>query len=173
VDPDNKGLVKNLNLYYKHGRMPHLIYNNCELNSDCDYKFSLDHWTKDDWIVHNLSPKASKQLRCEWYREHTRWEFSNEILSFAQVTARLGAERFNRIDDMNEKDRMMEEQKQKRIDGTTDDHEWHAIYDQEYVRILDTRSMVLQRKFWENFVLPSQTARRKKKKKKKKKKQRL
>uniref|UniRef100_A0A7S3QAK6 Uncharacterized protein n=1 Tax=Chaetoceros debilis TaxID=122233 RepID=A0A7S3QAK6_9STRA len=173
VDPDNKGLVKNLNLYHKDNSMPHLIYNNCELNSDCDYKFSLDHWTRDDWLVHNLSPKASKQLRCEWYREHTRWEFSNEILSFAQVTARLGAERFNRIDDMNEKDRMMEEQKQKRIDGTTDDHEWHAIYDQEYVRILDTRSMVLQRNFWENFVLPSQTAWRKKKKKKKKKKQRL
>ena len=75
------------------------------------------------------------------------------IISFVQVTAHLRAERFNRIDDMNEKDRMMEEQKQRRIDETTDDHhEWHAIYDQEYVRILDTRAMVLQRQYWSNSI---------------------
>ncbi len=67
---------------------------------DVEYPvYSLETWaTRSLWVVHNFEAGVSEEarnLRCEWYREQTRWSDQNDSLSFAHVMALLDIERHN------------------------------------------------------------------------------
>ncbi|GKY94927.1 hypothetical protein MPSEU_000457600 [Mayamaea pseudoterrestris] len=53
------------------------------------YTFAMKHWARTRWVVHDLELAEGRQLRCDWYKEHTRWEGSSvDQLSFAYVMAK-------------------------------------------------------------------------------------
>jgi len=131
------------------------FFNRCEFSPHCEssFKFILNHWTRHSWVAHSFSSKEARNLRCEWYREHAKWDNENISLSFSQVITRLQIELFNSLFDENDREKMLVNQAEKEIDGSTDNHEWHGIVDQEsrkkhFVRILDERSMIIQRRLW-------------------------
>lgn len=55
-----------------------LLLNRCEFYPNCQnhhiYKYKLRHWIKTGWIVHDLHSIAAKEFRCDWYKEHTKFQ---------------------------------------------------------------------------------------------------
>jgi nucleoside-diphosphate-sugar epimerase len=93
------------------------------------YSFNLNHWARTRWIMHDIEGlEEARQLRCEWYQEHSRWEDSSlDQLSFAFVMAKREVERriaFNEFDDRTRKG-LAEKTEMKKL--LTDSFEWHSL----------------------------------------------
>lgn len=52
-----------------------------------NYLYSASHWIRGNTLVHDLTTEEARQLRCEWYEEHTLWGNDHDQLSFAHVMA--------------------------------------------------------------------------------------
>ncbi len=131
------------------------FFNRCEFSPHCEssFKFILNHWTRRSWVAHSFGSKEARNLRCEWYREHAKWDNENISLSFSQVITRLQIELFNSLFDEHDREKMLMNQAEKEIDVSTDEYEWQGVVDREsnekqFVRILNERSMIIQRRLW-------------------------
>ena len=70
-------------------KVPSYINRNNELRSPQEpwYRFSIHHWVRTRWVVHDTHLGESRLLRCDWYQEHLGWGTELDQLSFAQVMA--------------------------------------------------------------------------------------
>jgi hypothetical protein len=73
--------------YYE--RIPSYINKNTELRSNFEpwYRYSMRHWVRTRWVLHDFHLEDARQLRCEWYQEHLQWGNDLDQLSFANVMA--------------------------------------------------------------------------------------
>lgn len=121
-------------------------------------KFSHRHWTRKHWIVHNFEKLDAQNLRCDWYLEQIQWEDDKENISFAHILARMEVERFHKYASDEEKSNILDEQNTKYIDLQSDEYQWSIVTypnsstntdDIGYVRILDDRALMIERKLWQ------------------------
>jgi hypothetical protein len=127
--------------------------------ADTAVKFSHRHWTRKHWVVHNFENLHAQNLRCDWYLEQIQWDDDNENISFAHILARMEVERFHKYANNEEKSKILEEQNTKYIDLQSDEYQWsivtypnsssNAAHDIGYVRILDDRALMIERKLWQ------------------------
>jgi nucleoside-diphosphate-sugar epimerase len=95
--------------------------------SDPLHKFELNHWVRTRWVAHDMVHEESRQLRCEWYKEHVFWESDLDQLSFAYVMQKL---ELDRKLDHNEPDETAQKQLSERTEMKkllSDTFEWHAL----------------------------------------------
>ena len=73
--------------YYE--RIPSYINKNDELRSNSEpwYRYSMRHWVRSRWVLHDFALEDSRLLRCDWYQEHVQWGNDLDQLSFANVMA--------------------------------------------------------------------------------------
>jgi hypothetical protein len=73
--------------YYE--RIPSYINKNTELRSSYEpwYRYSMRHWVRTRWVLHDFHLEEARQLRCDWYQEHLQWGNDLDQLSFANVMA--------------------------------------------------------------------------------------
>ena len=73
--------------YYE--RIPSYINKNTELRSNYEpwYRYSMRHWVRSRWVLHDFTLEDSRFLRCDWYQEHVQWGNDLDQLSFANVMA--------------------------------------------------------------------------------------
>jgi nucleoside-diphosphate-sugar epimerase len=91
------------------------------------YQYSMRHWSRSRWVVHDLTLEESRQLRCDWYQEHVQWDSDLDQLSFAHVMAKRELERrmeFGEPDDHSRK-AFADKTEMKKL--LTDAHEWYAM----------------------------------------------
>ncbi|KAG7355126.1 hypothetical protein IV203_004482 [Nitzschia inconspicua] len=112
--------------YYE--RVPSYINKNTELRSNFEpwYRFMMRHWVRTRWVVHDFGMEESRQLRCDWYREHVQWGNDLDQLSFANVMATRELKRrvAHREPDDHVKS-FIEEHPE--LHDLTDSYEWHAL----------------------------------------------
>jgi nucleoside-diphosphate-sugar epimerase len=105
--------------------------NRQELRSNMEplYLYSMRHWVRTRWVVHDLSLEESRLLRCDWYQEHSQWKnvvSDLDQLSFAHVMARREVKRRMAYDEPDDHyDTFLEEHPE--LKDLTDLYEWHAL----------------------------------------------
>ncbi|KAL3923591.1 MAG: hypothetical protein SGILL_001571 [Bacillariaceae sp.] len=112
--------------YYE--RVPSYINKNTELRSSFEpwYRFSMRHWVRTRWVVHDFNLEDARLLRCDWYQEHIQWGNDLDQLSFANVAATRELQR--RIAHQEPDDHIksfIEEHPE--LHDLTDSYEWHAL----------------------------------------------
>lgn len=132
-----------------------MILNRCEFSPRCHqmYKYKLRHWVKTKWIVHDLQSNDAKNLRCDWYKEQTKFDDNFDEISFAHVMAEKDIEHFLYLsndgnnDDNNRLFEMLERNKNEEME------QWIPVGkkrdDSNYARIVDTQTMVDRRHIWD------------------------
>eukprot|EP00557_Chaetoceros_sp_GSL56_P010915 CAMPEP_0176485668 /NCGR_PEP_ID=MMETSP0200_2-20121128/5158_1 /TAXON_ID=947934 /ORGANISM="Chaetoceros sp., Strain GSL56" /LENGTH=963 /DNA_ID=CAMNT_0017882319 /DNA_START=538 /DNA_END=3429 /DNA_ORIENTATION=+ len=120
------------------------------------FKFSHRHWTRNHWVVHNFERPDAQTLRCDWYLEQIKWNDDNDNISFAHILARMEFERYHKFANDEAKSNMLDEQTSKFIDLQSDEYQWSMVMypnsdtnDVGYVRILDDRALMIERKLWQ------------------------
>lgn len=70
-------------------KIPSYINRNGEMRSFEEpwYRYSMRHWVRTRWVVHDMHLEESRLLRCDWYQEHLAWGTELDQLSFAHVMA--------------------------------------------------------------------------------------
>jgi len=131
-------------------------FNRLELGARHDEfcKYSIRHWARSSWLVHDIQAEMGQKLRCEWYQEHMHWGNDLDQLTFAHIMARLDIER--RVGGSCEP----LEPRVSSLDGKyTDEKEWFLIAKSDtvvksppYVRILGTRTAVFERILWKRRI---------------------
>lgn len=111
------------------------LINSMDLRSQSDptyrHKLEIKDFIRSQWVVYNLKLEEGHQVRCEWYREHSRWAGSNTLesgmdqLSFAYVMAKRELSRKIVTKQPLPKELSLLE---KVIKAATDAHEWHPIF---------------------------------------------
>ncbi|KAL3789343.1 hypothetical protein HJC23_006497 [Cyclotella cryptica] len=95
------------------------------------HRIEIKDFIRSRWVLHDLKEEEGHQLRCEWYREHVRWNTHLDQLSFAYVMARRELTR--KV--ITEQPLQTEVEKvsllQIVIDATSDAKEWHPIFSGE------------------------------------------
>ena len=109
-------------------RIPSYLNKNSEMRSDSEpwYRYSMRHWVRTRWVVHDLKLEDSRLLRCDWYQEHVQWGTDIDQLSFAHVMASREVKR--RIAHFEPDDHVksfIEEHPELR--DYTDSYEWHPM----------------------------------------------
>jgi nucleoside-diphosphate-sugar epimerase len=90
------------------------------------YQYSMRHWVRTRWVVHDLQLEEARHLRCDWYQEHLAWGNELDQLSFAHVMAVRELKR--RIAHQEPDDHVktfIEQHPQLR--DLTDSYEWHPM----------------------------------------------
>jgi hypothetical protein len=111
-------------------RIPtYLNRNDLRSNMEPWYRYSMGHWVRTRWVVHDLTLEESRLLRCDWYQEHSQWkniESDLDQLSFAHVmaTRELKRRMANAEPDDHSKTFLEENPDLKDL---TDFYEWHAL----------------------------------------------
>ena len=94
------------------------------------YKIEIKDFIRSQWVLYNLKLEEGHHIRCEWYREHSRWTGSNTLdsgmdqLSFAYVMAKRELARKIINDEPLPKELTHSE---KVIRAASDAHEWHHV----------------------------------------------
>ena len=91
------------------------------------HKFELRHWSRSRWVAHDLEHEEARQLRCEWYQEHSLWETPLDQLTFAYVMEKTVVNRKlenSEPDDAVQK-QLAEKTSMKKL--LSDTFEWHAL----------------------------------------------
>lgn len=133
LDADNHELkeVKAQRECYERSRSP---INSMTLRSSdpaYSHKFEIKDFIRSQWVLYNLSLEGGHHLRCEWYREHSRWAGSTTLdsgldqLSFAYVMAKRDLSRKIITEQPLPKELSLMD---KVINAATDAHEWHPIF---------------------------------------------
>ena len=126
------------------------------------YRFTLKHWVRSRWVLHDFMLEEARLLRCEWYQEHIQWGNDLDQLSFAKI---MGMRDIKRRISHNEPDDHFKSfiEEHPELHGLTDSDEWHTmkmeasnLKEQDpiaektplYVRIMSERVMDISRKIW-------------------------
>lgn len=127
-----------------------IILNRCEFSTSCHkiLKYKLRYWTKTKWVVHNLQLPGAKDFRCEWYKEHTKFDDEFDEFSFAHVMAMKEIEHFLSLDE-DAQIQMLERSALGIL------KEWIPVGNgqnnkdrQDYVHIVDAEGLVEGRREW-------------------------
>jgi nucleoside-diphosphate-sugar epimerase len=112
--------------YYE--RIPSYINKNTELRSNYEpwYRFSMRHWVRTRWVVHDFGLEDSRLLRCDWYQEHIQWGNDLDQLSFANVMATRELKRRIAHQEPDDHVRTFIEEHPE-LHDLTDSYEWHAL----------------------------------------------
>jgi hypothetical protein len=101
------------------------------LDNIARHRIQIKDFIRSRWVVHDLREEEGHQLRCEWYREHVRWNTHFDQLSFAYVMAKRELTR--KV--ITEQPLQTEVEKttllQMVIDAKSDAKEWHPIFSGE------------------------------------------
>ena len=118
--------IRNQREFYE--RVPSLINRNSELRSGYEpsYRYSLRHWVRTRWVVHDLTMDESRQLRCDWYQEHVQWGNDLDQLSFAYVMAQREIKRRIAHDEYDDHVKTLLDEHPE-LKEYTDSHEWHPL----------------------------------------------
>jgi len=85
----------------------------------------IESFIRSRWVVHHLKLDEGHQLRCQWYREHVKWNTHLDQLSFAYVMAKRDLVRkIITRQPLSKEETMLD----KIIKLKTDAYEWHPIY---------------------------------------------
>jgi nucleoside-diphosphate-sugar epimerase len=127
LDPNDKepADIRRQREYYE--RIP--SYMNCnELRSNFEpwYRYSMRHWVRTRWVVHDMELEESRLLRCEWYHEHVQWGTDLDQLSFAHVMAKRELERRMAHEEPDDHVKTFIKTHPE-LHDFTDAHEWHAM----------------------------------------------
>jgi len=90
------------------------------------YRYSMRHWVRTRWVVHDFRLEESRQLRCEWYQEHVQWGTDIDQLSFAHVMAKMELERRIAHEEPDDHVRTFIDEHPELRD-LTDSYEWHSM----------------------------------------------
>lgn len=92
-----------------------------------EYKFDMKHWIRSKWVLHDLREEEGRDLRCEWYQEHSHWKNELDQLSFGYVMARREVERRFARHEMD--DRMIDEmpQEEEWVKHVLDKDDWTQL----------------------------------------------
>lgn len=109
-------------------RIPSYINKNSELRSNFEpwYRYSMRHWVRSRWVLHDFTLEDSRLLRCDWYQEHVQWGNDLDQLSFANVMAMRELKR--RITHHEPDDHVKTFiEMHPELQGLTDSYEWHSM----------------------------------------------
>jgi nucleoside-diphosphate-sugar epimerase len=112
--------------YYE--RIPSYINKNDELRSNSEpwYRYSMRHWVRSRWVLHDFTLEESRLLRCDWYQEHVQWGNDLDQLSFANVMAVRELKR--RIAHQEPDDHVKTFiETNPELHDLTDSYEWHSM----------------------------------------------
>eukprot|EP00536_Pseudo-nitzschia_multiseries_P012115 jgi/Psemu1/244288/estExt_Genewise1.C_4450034 len=112
--------------FYK--RIPGYINRNTELRSNSEpwYRYSMRHWVRSRWVLHDLTLEDSRLLRCDWYQEHVQWGNDLDQFSFAKVMAIRDLKR--RIAHQEPDDHIKSFiEMHPELHDLTDSYEWHSM----------------------------------------------
>jgi hypothetical protein len=98
------------------------------------HKYTLSpFYIRSKWIIHDMTLEEARQLRCDWFQEHSFWGGELDSFSLAAILARRDVER--RI--------KWGEQDQRAIVNTpeipeklTDDNDWKMVWTEDTARFL-------------------------------------
>jgi len=112
--------------YYE--RIPSYINKNTELRSNYEpwYRFSMRHWVRTRWVVHDFQLEDSRLLRCDWYQEHIQWGNDLDQLSFANVMATRELKRRMAHQEPDDHVKTFIEEHPE-LHDLTDSYEWHPL----------------------------------------------
>ena len=109
-------------------RVPNFVNRDKELRSAYEpyYLYSMRHWVRTRWVVHDIKLEESRLLRCDWYREHVQWGTEIDQLSFAHVMALRDVKRRIAHHEPEDKVKTFIE-KYPELRPFTDSYEWYAM----------------------------------------------
>lgn len=124
-DKEPKDIRKQREFYE---RIPYYINKNTELRSRFEpwYRYSMRHWVRTRWVVHDMELEDSRLLRCDWYQEHTQWGTDLDQLSFAHVMASRELKRRMNHNEPDDHIKTFIEQ-HPYLRALTDSYEWHPM----------------------------------------------
>ena len=143
--------IRNQREFYE--RVPQFVNRDKELRSTYEpyYQYMMRHWVRTRWVVHDIKLEESRQLRCDWYREHIQWGTKLDQLSFAYVMAVRDVKR--RIAHMEPDDKVKTFiQQYPELHTVIDSYEWHPL-ETDYNKI-HHEPMFWKPKLQENFAIP-------------------
>ena len=85
----------------------------------------IESFIRSRWVVHHLKLDEGHQLRCQWYREHVKWNTHLDQLSFAYIMAKRDLVRKIITRQPLRKEETIVDQI---IRMKTDAHEWNPLY---------------------------------------------
>ena len=109
-------------------RIPSYINKKNELRSHSEpwHQFSMRHWVRSRWVLHDFTLEESRLLRCDWYQEHVQWGNDLDQLSFAKVMAMRDIKR--RIAHQEPDDHVQSFiQQHPELHDLTDSYEWYDM----------------------------------------------
>jgi len=109
-------------------RIPAYINRNTELRSNFEpwYRYSMRHWVRSRWVVHDFTLEDARLLRCDWYQEHVQWGNDLDQLSFAKVMAIRDLKR--RVAHQEPDDHVKSFiETHPELHGLIDSYEWHSM----------------------------------------------
>lgn len=123
--------VKAQREFYERGRS---LINSMDLRSSDPthrHKIEIKDFIRSQWVLYNLKLEEGHHVRCDWYREHSRWTGSNTLdsgmdhLSFAYAMAKRELSRKIVTEEPLPKELSLAE---KIIKAASDAHEWHPVF---------------------------------------------
>ena len=109
-------------------RIPSYINKKKELRSPYEprYQFSMRHWVRSRWVLHDFTMEESRLLRCDWYQEHVQWGNDLDQLSFAKIMAMRDIKRRIAHNDPDDHVKTFIQQ-HPYLHDLTDSYEWHSM----------------------------------------------
>jgi nucleoside-diphosphate-sugar epimerase len=92
------------------------------------HKYELRHWIRSRWVLHDLRAEEARQLRCDWFLEHSLWGNPLDQLSFAHMMAIRDVQR--KVIRREPDDRMRasaELEEQEELPNVGDKKEWYTV----------------------------------------------
>ena len=139
LDPNEKEPVEIRRQREFYERIPSYLNRN-ELRSFLEpwYRYSMRHWVRTRWVVHDLELEESRLLRCEWYQEHIQWESDVDQLSFAHVMAKRELERRMALHEPDDHFKTFVEEHPE-LHDLTDSYEWHAMKSERNRNLMENK----------------------------------
>ena len=125
--------IRNQREYYERARA---LINSMDLRSPdpiLRHKIEIKDFIRSRWIVHHLKLEEGHQIRCEWYREHVKWNTHLDQLSFAYIMAKRELVRKIIMRQLPPPPQTEQQLSilQQIIRIKSDAHEWHPIFSAE------------------------------------------
>jgi len=119
------------------------------------HKIEIKDFIRSRWVIHDMRLEEAHQLRCEWYREHVKWNTHLDQLSFSYVMAKRELTRKIITEQPLETESEKLTLLQMVINTRSDAKEWHPIFSGEGTRLPIHHSQISPEEVPQNlFDLP-------------------
>ena len=117
--------------FYERARSLINSYDLRSLDDIAHHRIQMKDFIRSRWVLHDLKEEEGHQLRCEWYREHVRWNTHLDQLSFAYVMAKRELTRKVITEQPLQTEVEKKTLLQMVIDAKSDAKEWYPIFSGE------------------------------------------